>query len=356
MKAVVLSDGVITVETRSEPPLGADEVMVRVRACGICGSDLRYVAGENPWAQHTLGVTKPNPRRMILGHEVAGEIVAAGSPSLDHRVGERVVMLAFRGCGECFYCRRGLHNLCQDTQHLGHAAGWRDQALNPGGMAELCPIWAGHACTLPDNIPFDHATLLDGAGVALNAVRKAGVAQDEPVAVTGCGSIGLLIIQIAKALGAAPVIGIDMADKPLALAKELGADMAVDSRTTEPVQAVKDATGGNGAAASLDTVGSNETLLRSLKMLRRSATAVTLVVHLGDVTLPLAAIAGERGLVSAANFCYPDFAEVIALMTDGKIVAAPMITHVMPLARASEAFAIARDKAHSGAVKVVLRP
>jgi len=91
-------------------------------------------------------------------------------------------------------------------------------------------------------------------------------------AVTGCGSIGLLVIQIARALGASPVIGIDMADKALALAKALGADVVVDSRTGDPVQAVKNATGGIGAAASLDTVGSDQTLLQSLQVLRRSAT------------------------------------------------------------------------------------
>jgi len=356
VKAVVLSDGKITVEDIPEPPLGTDEVMVRVRACGICGSDLRYLGGENPWAQHTLGVRKPNPARMIPGHEVAGEIAAVGDPALEYRIGERVVMMAFRGDGTCFYCQRGLHNLCENTAHLGHGAGWAELDLNPGGMAELCPIWAENAYKLPDNVPFEQAALLDGAGVALHAVHRAGVVEGEPVAVTGCGSIGLLIVQIVKALGCAPVVAIDVADKQLALASELGADVAVNARESDPAQAVMDATDGIGAAASFDTVGADATITQSLRVLRRGGRAVMLAVELRDATIPLSAIAGERSLAVAANFAYDEFPQVIEMMAAGMIKGAPMVTHVFPLAEAPQAFAAARSKAESGAIKVVLRP
>jgi 2-desacetyl-2-hydroxyethyl bacteriochlorophyllide A dehydrogenase len=356
VKAVVLSDGKIAVEDIPPPPLAEDQVMVRVRACGICGSDLRYLEGENPWAQHTLGITKPNPPRMVLGHEVAGEIVAVGDRSLEPRIGERVVMLVFRGDDTCFYCRRGLHNLCEHTAHLGHSAGWDPRALNPGGMAELCPIWADRASTLPDNISFEAATLLDGAGVALNAVRKGGAIAGEPVAVIGCGSIGLLIIQIAKALGADPVIGIDVAERSLATARELGADATIDAARPDVVELVTALTDGVGAAASFDTVGSDRTIIQALRVLRRGGAAVLLAVKLRDVALPLAAVAGERALVTAANFRYPDFPEVIDMMATGRIKAAPMITHIFPLDEAPRAFEIARSKAETGAIKVVLRP
>ena len=356
MKAVVMSEGKVGVEDIPEPALQEDEVMVRVRACGICGSDIRYLAGENPWAQHTLGVSNANPPRMVPGHEVAGEIAAVGNPSLEYRMGERVVMLVFRGDDTCFYCRRGFHNLCEHTQHLGHSAGWSENELNPGGMAELCPIWADHAYRLPDHISFEEATLLDGAGVALNAIHKAGVAASEPAAVIGCGSVGLLIIQIAKALGAKPVIGIDVVEKALALAKELGADAVADSGAGDPAGVVMQVTGGIGAAASLDTVGSDQTIVQSLRVLRRGGVAALLVVGMRDAPIPLAAISGERALVTAANFRYPDFPEVINLMADGKIKGAPMVTHVLPLEQAAQAFEIAGDKAKSGAIKVVLRP
>ena len=356
MKAVILTDGKIQVEDIPEPPLDRDQVMVRVRACGICGSDIRYLEGENPWAQHTLGTVIPNPPRMVLGHEVAGEIVAVGDPSLEPRIGERVVMLVFRGDETCFYCRQGLQNLCEHTEHLGHSAGWNDTVLNPGGMAELCPIWADHACTLPDSVSFEDATLLDGAGVALNALHKGGVRAGQSVVVTGCGSVGLLIIQIAKALGASPVIGIDVADQSLALAAQLGADVVVDTRKDDAVEAVKRVTQGLGAEVSLDTVGSAKTLTQSLRVLRRGGTAVTLVVKMETAGFPLSALAGERALVSAANFRYADLPAVIDMMAQGKINGDPMITHVFPLSEAPHAFEVARDKARSDAVKVVLVP
>jgi len=356
VKAVVMTDGKVGVEDIPEPPLAEDEVMVRVRACGICGSDVRYLKGENPWAQHTLGVKKPNPPRMVLGHEVAGEIVAVGHPSLHGRIGERVVMLVFRGDETCFYCQRGLENLCDHTQHLGHSAGWSGDHLNPGGMAELCPIWADHACRLPDNVSFDEATLLDGAGVGLNAMHKGGVSAGEPVVITGCGAVGLLMVQMCKAVGAGPVIGIDMADKALALAKELGADLIADARASDPVDVVMKATGGIGAAVSFDTVGSDQTLTQSLRVLRRGGVAVTLVVQMRDASFPLGAISGERALVSAANFRYPDLPAVIEMMGEGKIRGKPMITHVFPIDEAPHAFETASDKAKSGAVKVVIQP
>jgi threonine dehydrogenase-like Zn-dependent dehydrogenase len=356
LKAVVMSDGKVAVRDIPEPALRRDQVMVRVRACGICGSDVRYLQGENPWSQHTLGVQKPNPKRMVPGHEVAGEIVEVGDPSHKARIGERVVMMVFRGDDTCFYCRRGLHNLCEHTQHLGHSAGWDRDRLNPGGMAERCPIWADHAYRLPDSVSFEEATLLDGAGVALNAIHKADDVAGEPVAVTGCGVVGLLVIQILKALGAGPVIGIDTADKSLALAQELGAEVIVDPRKSDPVEEVSKATGGVGAAVALDTVGADETLIQSLRMVRRAGTVVTLVVGMRDMALPLGAISGERALVSAANFRYADFPAVIGLMAEGRISGRPMVTHVLPLDEAPLAFEIAADKAKSGAIKVVLQP
>lgn len=179
MKAVVLSEGKIAVEDIPQPPLAPDEVMVHVRACGICGSDLRYLAGENPWAQHTLGISKPNPPRMVLGHEVAGEIVA----------------------------------------------------------------------------------------------------------VIGCGSIGLLIIQIAKALGAGPVIGVDVAQQSPAMARQLGADVTANALESDPVEAVRAATGGVGAAASFDTVGSDQTIIEALRALRRGARTFFLAIE-GVTTKP----------------------------------------------------------------------
>ena len=195
------------------PVLRRDEVLLEVAACGICGSDLRYLVGENPWAKHTLGHQEPNPADMILGHELAGVVELDGQR-------RRVGALSFRTCGACLYCRTGRSNLCPNTQHLGHGAGW--VGSNPGGMAEYCPVWRNHLFDLPNHVSFEEATFLDGLGVAVHAVRSAGLFPGCGVLVLGGGPIGLSIGQVAAAMGAGRVALTDVYDTPLDCGAALG--------------------------------------------------------------------------------------------------------------------------------------
>ena len=215
MKAVVLrGPGHLEVADIPEPKLSPGHVMVRVRACGICGSDLRYLNGENPWAQHTLGLATPNPPNMILGHELAGDVVAVGDAGMEKRLGERVAILAYRGCGRCFHCQRGEPNLCPDTEHIGHGAGWRELEYNPGGMAEFCPVWGENAYPLPEQLSYEEGTLLDGVGVAVHATARAQLIRGDYLVVLGCGPIGLLSLEVALCAGAW-VIAAEVTTAPL---------------------------------------------------------------------------------------------------------------------------------------------
>ncbi|MGD0112971.1 MAG: alcohol dehydrogenase catalytic domain-containing protein [Armatimonadota bacterium] len=268
VQAVILrGPGRLEVTDIPEPPLGPGHVLVRVQACGICGSDLRYLRGENPWSQHTLGLRLPSPPDMVLGHEFAGDIVRVSDASLETRLGERVAVLAYRGCGACFYCQRGQPNLCADTAHIGHGAGWGGAEYNPGGMAELCPVWSEMAYLLPSSISYDEATLLDGAAVAVHAVTRAEVAEGDWVVVIGCGPIGLLALQVARARGAR-VVATDIASGPLALAAELGAKITVPAEHGSIAEAVVSATDGIGAAAVLNSVGTPRSITDSMQLLR----------------------------------------------------------------------------------------
>jgi len=356
LRAVVLrAPGWLEVADVPEPTLGRNEVLVRVRACGICGSDLRYLRGENPWSQHTLGVRLPNPPDMVLGHEFAGEIVRVSHSGLEGRLGERVAVLAYRGCGRCLYCRRGEHNLCADTAHIGHGAGWGGAGQNPGGMAELCPVWAEMAYPLPSSIPYDEGVLLDGAAVAVHAVTRGKVAQGDWLVMLGCGPIGLLALQVARARGA-HMIAADVAAGPLGLAGELGAEVTVRSGAQSLQEAVERATEAAGVAAVFNSVGTPESVIASMKLLRRGGRQVLLAVEAGDVTLPLTALAGERVLTASANNTYPEFEEAMRLVTMGTVRCRPLITHTFPLDRAVEAFEVAEHRAETGAIKVVLQP
>jgi threonine dehydrogenase-like Zn-dependent dehydrogenase len=110
-----------------------DQVIVEVASCGICGSDLRYYHGENPWALHTLGMPIPNPPNIVLGHEFAGTVTDAAD--FPHLAGKHVAVMSFKTCGQCRQCRSGAENLCGQTMHLGHGAGWGERDYYPGGMA-----------------------------------------------------------------------------------------------------------------------------------------------------------------------------------------------------------------------------
>lgn len=337
MRAVVLQGPEqLIVEDVPIPELLPGQELVRVAACGICGSDLRYFAGENPWAKHTLGYEKPNPPGMVLGHEIGG-----------YRGDTAVGCLAFKSCGRCAECRRGEPQLCAHTAHLGHGAGWEGQ--NPGGMAEYCPVWSEHVYELPSGVSVDEATFLDGLAVAVHAARMAGAFPGEPVLLLGGGPIGLLIAQVTGALGAGEAVAADVYETPLACARELGL-----GRTINLSEGGAEALLGDGFAAVFDTTGDLGAQQMGLAALRRGGTMILMAGAAQGLTLGPATLAGERRLMTCSNHRYEDFEIALRLLADGRVRVGPMITHRFPLEQAAEAFEVARDKVNTGALKVIL--
>jgi len=355
LAAVLERPGQLSLLRIPVPEPAPREVLVRVEGCGICGSDLRYLAGENPWARQTLGVAKPNPPNMILGHEVAGTIVKAGGPADEGRLGERVVLLAYQACGVCFYCRRGLHHLCEHVTHHGHGAGWRGRDYNPGGMAEYCPVASVHALPLPEAIPFDEATLLDGLAVAIHAVELAGLRPGDAAAVIGSGPVGLCVAQAAAVAGAPQVFAIDVAAGALEVAGELGLT-PVDASSSDPAGAVLEAVDAIGVAAVFDTAGTSATRRQGISMLRRGGRLVCLAGKEEPIGIDYAMLAGERAVMTAANNPYRDLAGAIELARSGRVRLGPLVTHRFPLDEVERAFATAQERERTGALKVVIEP
>jgi len=284
VKAVILkSPGHLVIEDIPVPRPRADEVLIEVEACGICGSDIRYFHGENPWAKQTLGISKSNSPNMVLGHEFGGKIVEAGSKSLQKRVGQRVAVLAYKACGECYQCKLGRHNLCGYVKHIGHSAGWDDEIrsgeYNPGGMAQFCRVWSDMAYQIPDSIDSASATLLDGLAVAIHATGKAGLKKDtkpldgefEHVLIMGSGTIGLLIQQVAKAFGAKNIISADNNARPLEVAIQLGADYVINVKEKNIESQVIRLTNAYGVNAIFETVGTGQTIVQSLELICRNS-------------------------------------------------------------------------------------
>lgn len=358
MRAVVLrAPGELEMIDLPKPRPKEDEVVIRVRAVGICGSDIRYYLGENPWALHTLGLNIREEKAFILGHEVSGDIVEVGSRVDVYRVSTRVGVIAFKGCGKCYYCKRGLPNLCAETLHIGHDGRWKGVEYPPGGYADFMQVWSDKVHPIPDHVSYEEATQLDGLAVAVHANERASVSPDDTVVVIGCGAIGLMLMQVAKARGAGRVICVDTWDVPLRLAEALGADHATNPKETSDVpEELMKLTGGLGANVVFDTVGAEETVRTGLRSLARLGRYVSLAVTTTKVELALTDIGGEKTITCSANNLYEDYPAAVRLLASGKVKVRPFITHTMKLEEYKKAFEMLLNKEQYGAVKVVLIP
>jgi propanol-preferring alcohol dehydrogenase len=232
----------------ARPAPGPGEVLVRVRAAGICHSDAHYRAGRS--ASLRVPVT--------LGHEVAGEIAAVGAEVTTHAIGDRVCLHYLVTCGRCAHCVAGREQFCPAGQMIGHH---RD-----GGYAEFIVVPARNAVALPAEIPFEHgAVLMCSSSTSLHALRRGRFAPGEAVAVIGVGGLGISAVQLARALGALEVFAIDLDDAKLAAAARFGA-ITINAGTTDAVKALKTRTDGRGVDVVLELVGSPATMQQALQM------------------------------------------------------------------------------------------
>jgi len=333
----------LRVERIPRPSAGPGALTVRMRACGICGSDLRYLNGENPWALHTLGEDLVSPPNMVLGHEVAG------LAELDGRE-ERVAILAYRACGRCPACRSGRENICANVQHIGHATGWGTMSHYPGGMAEEFEVWPGFAYPLPESVSFDEATFLDGLAVAIHACDRARVGSGSRVAIVGLGPIGMLAAQVARSRGAERVAVCDTTPLPLELATGLGFD------ETHQASAERFLASDEEYDAIIDTIGVPGALRQAVSNLAPGGTLALLSVHATSFPLASVSLSAERSITTAANNRYDDFPRAIELLASGEVSVAGLVTHHFPLARAKEAFEVMANKDRERAYKIVLHP
>ena len=315
-----------------------NQVLVQVRACGICGSDLRYFAGENPWALHTLGRHVDNPPDMILGHEFAGVVVAVNSRQHEGLLGRRVGVQAFRTCGVCDLCTGGHENLCRQTLHIGHAQGWKEMDFYPGAYAEYCLAWADLLHPMADHISFEEEAMRDILGVAVHAVGRAEIRAGATVLCIGGGPAGLCIAQVARVRGAAQVVVSDPSPLARAIIGRYAGLAALDPRAESLTDGLQRITGAARCQAIFDTVGSAETFNEALSLLAPAGTYVNLAVQDIPATLNLGAVGSERRITASSNAFYRDEREAHRLIETAAVDMRSMITHRFPLAQYAEAF------------------
>jgi threonine dehydrogenase-like Zn-dependent dehydrogenase len=314
------------------------QVLVRVKACGICGSDVRYWAGENPWAMHTLGRHVDNPPNMVLGHEFAGVVVEVRSPEFEHLIGERVGVQAFRTCGECALCTTGRENLCRDTIHIGHAQGWGVMDFYPGAYAEYCLAWGDVLHPMDDHVPFEQEAMRDILGVAVHVVGRAVIRRGEAVLCIGGGPAGLCIAQVAKVRGAGEVFVSDPSPLARRVVGQFEALTCIDPTTQSIADVLRERLGQAAVAVVYDSVGSAETMREALSLLAESGTYVNLAVHNTSLELNALSLGSERTITTSSNALYRDEREAHGLIRSGAVDVGAMITHRFPLEDYRQAF------------------
>lgn len=356
MKAVILRRPreLELAETPLPTLTNEEHVLIAVQACGICGSDLRYWAGENPWALHTLGRHEDNPPNIILGHEFAGVVAAVNCSKYEHLIGRRVGVQAYRVCGACELCRSGRQNMCKQTIHTGHAQGWGTMDVYPGAYAEYCPAWGDLLYPLPDHVSFDEAAMADILNVAVHAVGRGKAPAGADALCIGGGPVGLCVAQVAKAHGARNVLISE--ESPIARQVLSQFDFVVIDPTQESLtDVVERVTGRSRLAAVYDSVGTAQTIREALPLLAESGTYVNLAVHSTEITLDASLLASERNITSSSNAFYSDVAEAYDLIFSGAVNVRPMITHCFGLEDYQRAFDLLLASPKQ-AYKVVFHP
>jgi threonine dehydrogenase-like Zn-dependent dehydrogenase len=338
------------------PQLSAGQVLIKVSKCGVCGSDVRYFHGENPWAKQTLGRHVDNPPNIILGHELTGVVHKVFDDSDSHLLGKRVGINTWITCGRCNFCRSGQENLCDRTKHLGHGQGWGQMDFYPGGMAEFCPAFASQVYELPENVTDDQATFFDPLIAAIHAVDVGGPKPLDKVAILGAGPIGLLIAQVVKVWGATRTFVTDIAAENVAIAEKVGVDHALDlSRSSNNLRGVvMEKTDSRGVDLAFNTVGSSASILESLEILKKGGTLVLMAAREDELSLPSLLLSGERTVKTSSNAMYADFPKAIEMVSAGQVRVDPLITHRFGLSDALAAFEVACNKSRTGAVKVII--
>ncbi len=333
MKAAVIRNAPrrICIEDVPCPQAGEGEVLVHVKACGLCGSDVHGFLDEN---------SKGRVEGLIMGHEPAGVVAACGEGAERFRPGDRVVIDPQFSCGTCYACRHAWYNICEEGGIIGSAL----RGFHNGAMAEYVAVKERHLHRLPDAMSFEEGALMEPVSNAIHAVNRAGIKLGDRVAVMGAGTIGLCMIQAAKAAGAGAIAAIDVSDYHLEMARELGADYTVNSRSCDPIQAVKELFGGIGADVTIEAVGLGETYRQATLMTRKRGTFVFFGAAKETAELHLYPILHrELNVVGCTGFDV-ELDTGLSLVSTGKIRVKPLITHTFSILDTARAIQTAVER------------
>jgi L-iditol 2-dehydrogenase len=357
-----------------DPVPGVGEVLVQVHACGICGSDIHGMDGRSGRRQMPI----------VMGHEAAGEIVAVGEGVEDWKVGERVTFDSTEYCGECDECEQGLVNLCAHRKVLGVSPG---AYRRHGCFAEKIALPTRILYAIPDELSYEKAAFAEPVSIALHAVNladgidvgEAFTLQEEPTGkgcgddscqgceaegseheggsalVVGAGLIGLLVVQALKARGWERVIAVDLDDRRLALAKELGASEVFNAKQEGLAEHIREICDGDGVDASFEVVGAGAPLDLAIRGVRKGGQVILVGNLQPNTPFPLQEVVTRQLTLKGSCSCAGEYPEAIRRIQDGSIRVEPLLSAVAPLEEGASWFQRLYDN-QEGLMKVVLVP
>jgi L-iditol 2-dehydrogenase len=345
---VLLSPGKFDVQTVPVPQPQPGEVLCRIRAVAICGSDPEIIRGD-------LAGSWPPSYPFIPGHEWAGEVAAIGAGVVDLAVGDRVAGQAHKGCGTCANCMEGRYTICENygRPESGHR---HYGFITPGAYAQYAAYSVKSVSPMPLEMTFREGALVDTAGVVFHGLDLTGITPGGSVAVIGPGPIGLIAMRAARLLGAARVIAVGRGAR-LEASRKAGADVLVNFEQVDPVRAVREATHGRGVDEAIECSGAPGTFRQAVEMVKKGGRVALVGVPPNHVIEPMPfkyvvhneiAIFGSRANPNVSR-------KVINLIAAKQLQLADLVTHVFPLeefAKALDTFVHRRENA----IKVVIEP
>lgn len=342
MKALVLEAyNQLVYKDMPDPVIGPEEVLVEVKACGICGSDVHGMDG-------STGRRIPP---LIMGHEASGVIREAGAQVAGWQAGDRVTFDSTIYCGKCYYCRAGRVNLCSDRRVLGVSPG---EYRQHGAFAEYVAVPQHILYRLPDAVSFVQAAMLEPLSVAFHAVSLPRIRLGDSAVVVGAGMIGLLVVRALRLAGCGQIIALDLDEGRLALARQFGADVGIRSDAEAPAK-VQALTEGRGADLSFEVVGITPAIQTALACVRKGG-SLTLVGNLAPtIELPLQSVVTREIALYGSCASSGEYPACIEMLARGTVDVERLISAVAPLRDAASWF----DRLYRrepGLMKVIVTP
>lgn len=332
----------IQIDDIDRPSPGPGEILVDVDACGICGSDL---------AEYLYGPRREEMVPYTMGHEIGGKVADTGD-GVDIEVGTEIVLSPLMACGECWCCDEAKYNLCRNLRVIG--------AHQQGAYAEQVVAPAENAVPLPDGVTMEQAAVAEPFTVAFHGLRKSPFQSGQSVLVVGLGPIGIGMVQLAKAAGADPIYASGHRKARRDLAAAYGADVVIDPRQTDPIETIREETGG-GVDVSFEIAGRESALNDAIKSVKPGGHTTILGVFKGEIEVnPMDLVNSERSVDASAAYhtgplSHRDFGPVLRKFASGELHPDPLVTTRLELEEIQEGFESLADS-DSGEVKVLVRP